>query len=270
MGGVCVVAVLLLLAVLNPLGGTYTDSASLVRAAQPSVVEIRARLPEGVSVGSGFVLDRSGLIVTNRHVIDSAIEAVVILDDERRLPVQGFILADKVHDMAVLKVDFGDSRPPALRLCKTLSASGERVMAIGSPQAVARTVSDGIVRNTLKGSKIRELIRDKIVEEWEEAVQATPQALDAQVEMFLTHSGISWLDKSGDNITWIQTNAEITHGNSGGPLINFRKEVVGVNTLGFSVDKFGEGFNFAVSAHHIRTLLEEFPDRKVRPLSDLP
>lgn len=238
----------------------FHDTPSLVAAVLPSVVEIHAVTPEGNATGSGFILDRSGLIVTNHHVINNATSAEVVLYDDRKLPVAGFIFADVVHDMAVIKVDFKGKAPPALRLAAELPSIGEGVVTIGSSEGLTGTVSEGVVRNVLKGSDTRELVRNTLI-------KSQPQM--SKEQLLLLKLVDPKLNPSGDSVTWIHVDAAINHGNSGGPLLNFRKEVVGINTWGLS--EFGlEGFNFAGSAHHVVALLNEYPDRKVRPLSELP
>ena len=140
------------------------------------------------SLGSGFIIDASGLVVTNNHVIADADEINVILNDGSKLPAQ-LVGKDSKSDLAMLRVKtdktlkavkFGDS--DKLRL-------GEWVVAIGNPFSLGGTVTAGIV-----SARNRDI-------------------------------------NSGPYDNYIQTDAAINRGNSGGPLFNLNGEVVGVNHL---------------------------------------
>jgi serine protease Do len=142
------------------------------------------------SLGSGFVINASGYVVTNEHVIDQASEVQVIFSDSTKLPAQ-VIATDNAHDLAVLKVD-----PPKPLPTIALGASddlliGEPVYAIGNPFGYAGTMTRGIV-------------------------SATHRQLD--------------FGKGRIYKNLIQTDASINPGNSGGPLINAYGQVIGINT----------------------------------------
>jgi len=164
------------------------------------------RTPRKVnSLGSGFIIDASGIVVTNNHVISDADEIHVILNDGTKLDAK-LLGRDKKTDLALLKVKsvqplpavkFGDS--DRLRL-------GEWVIAIGNPFSLGGSVSAGIV-----SARNRDI-------------------------------------KSGPYDNYIQTDAAINRGNSGGPLFNLDGEVVGVNTAIFSPSGGSIGIGFAVPA----------------------
>ena len=171
------------------------------------------RTPRRVnSLGSGFIIDPSGLVVTNNHVIADADEINVILNDGNKLPAQ-LIGKDTKSDLALLRVHtdkplkavkFGDS--DKLRL-------GEWVVAIGNPFSLGGTVTAGIV-----SARNRDI-------------------------------------NSGPYDNYIQTDAAINRGNSGGPLFNLNGEVIGVNTAIISPSGGSIGIGFAVPsssavAHH--------------------
>ncbi|VAW15749.1 HtrA protease/chaperone protein [hydrothermal vent metagenome] len=155
------------------------------------------------SLGSGFVIDKSGLVVTNNHVIDGADEIFVIFNDGTKLKatVKG---SDKKTDLALLEVkpkkplvalEFGDSN--ALRV-------GDWVLAIGNPFGLGGTVTAGIV-----SARNRDI-------------------------------------NSGPYDDFIQTDASINRGNSGGPLFNMDGKVVGVNTAIISPSGGSIGIGFSV------------------------
>ena len=164
----------------------------------------RERGPRRVnSLGSGFVIDAAGIVVTNNHVIAEADEITVILNDGTRLKAE-LIGKDQKTDLALLRVKpdkplkavkFGDSE--RLRL-------GEWVIAIGNPFSLGGTVTAGIV-----SARNRDI-------------------------------------NSGPYDNYIQTDASINRGNSGGPLFNLEGEVVGVNTAIISPSGGSIGIGFAV------------------------
>jgi serine protease Do len=164
----------------------------------------RERSPRRVnSLGSGFIIHESGIVVTNNHVISEADEVTVILNDGSRLKAE-IIGKDQKTDIALLRVKpdkplravkFGDS--DKLRL-------GEWVIAIGNPFSLGGTVTAGIV-----SARNRDI-------------------------------------NSGPYDNYIQTDAAINRGNSGGPLFNLDGEVVGVNTAIISPSGGSIGIGFAV------------------------
>src|SRR5262245_23782234 len=168
----------------------------------------RERGPRRVnSLGSGFIIDASGIVVTNNHVIADSDEITVILNDGTRLKAE-LIGTDKKVDLALLRVKsdkplkavtFGDS--DKLRL-------GEWVIAIGNPFNMGGTVTAGIV-----SARNRDI-------------------------------------NSGPYDNYIQTDAAINRGNSGGPLFNLDGEVIGINTAIISPGSGGGsvGIGFAVPA----------------------
>ena len=144
-------------------------------------------------LGSGFVVDRSGIILTNNHVVAGADEVVVRLSDDRRFAAR-VLGSDPPTDVAVIRLD----KPPADLQTVTLGDServrvGDYVLAIGNPLGLGQTVTMGIVsaKNRMLGEKLGDI--------------------DPRFEDF------------------IQTDAAINQGNSGGPLFNFRGEVIGIN-----------------------------------------
>jgi S1-C subfamily serine protease len=140
--------------------------------------------------GSGFLIDKSGVILTNSHVINGADKVTVTLKDGRIFEgkVRGF---DEVTDLAVVKIN-GTDLPIAPLGDSDAIAVGEWAIAVGNPLGLDNTVTLGIV-STLKRSSAQVGIPDK-------------------------------------RLDFIQTDAAINPGNSGGPLLNDRGEVIGINT----------------------------------------
>jgi len=171
------------------------------------------------SLGSGFIIDTSGLVVTNNHVIAGADEVNVILNDGTTLKAE-IIGRDTKTDLALLKVKpdkplkavkFGDS--DKLRL-------GEWVIAIGNPFSLGGTVTAGIV-----SARNRDI-------------------------------------QSGPYDNYIQTDAAINRGNSGGPLFNLNGEVVGVNTAIISPSGGSIGIGFAVPSKTVVPVIDQLREFK--------
>jgi len=190
--------------------------AYIYETAGPSVVHITSRTEvwdfwRGVvpqeGTGSGFVYDTQGRIVTNNHVIEGASEIEVVLADGTVLSAE-VVGTDAYYDLAVLGVDPAQLPAPPLPLgsAETLRV-GQRVLAIGNPFGLDRTLTTGVI-----------------------------SALDRTIE-----------SESGSLVgNAIQTDAAINPGNSGGPLLNSRGEVIGVNTAITSPSGGSVGIGFAV------------------------
>jgi serine protease Do len=174
------------------------------------------------SLGSGFVIDSAGIIVTNNHVIEGADEITANFNDGTKLQAT-LIGTDEKTDIAVLKVEptkplraipFGDSE--ALRV-------GDWVMAIGNPFGLGGTVTVGIV-----SARNRDI-------------------------------------NSGPYDNFIQTDASINRGNSGGPLFNMEGEVIGINTAIISPTGGSIGIGFAIpstTALNVINQLREFGETR--------
>lgn len=162
--------------------------------------------PPRQSVGSGVIISEDGYIVTNNHVIEGAGEIQVVLNDKRQYAAR-VVGIDASTDLAVLKVDA--ARLPAIPLGNSDRVEvGEWVIAVGNPFRLTSTVTAGIVG-----------------------------ALGRRVNII----------EGSDSIEdFIQTDAAISPGNSGGALVNLRGELVGINTAIASRSGWYEGYGFAV------------------------
>jgi serine protease Do len=196
-----------------------TGDAGIVQQVSPAVVnfsewKVRAATqpnqpPRRVKVyASGFVIDPSGLIVTNKHVVDGALDMNVIFSNGDRVPAR-LLVAAPMLDLAVVKVDVGNPLP-ALKWGDSDSLRvGDPVLTMGNPLGLGMSVSAGIV------SALNRDLHD------------------------------SPLD------SYIQTDAAINYGNSGGPLIDSNGDVVGIDTALYNPEATGGfiGIGFAIPSN---------------------
>jgi len=181
------------------------------------------------SVGSGFLIDADGHIVTNYHVAGKARQLMVTLSNKERIEAV-LIGGDPQTDLAVIQIprekvaEFG-LEPLAFGRSSSLRV-GEFVMALGSPLALARTMTFGIVSNLER---------------------YLPQGMSLPTG-----------ERTGDFNTWIQTDAAINPGNSGGPLVNLSGDVVGVNARGAM---FADNIGFAIPADTARAVVTDLIER---------
>lgn len=170
-----------------------------------------------VGQGSGFIIDPSGVILTNAHVVDNANKVTVTLKDGRifKGEVKG---VDEITDLAVVKINAQGADLPIAPLGDSSTVRvGDWAIAVGNPVGLDNTVTLGII-STLGRSAAKAGIPDKRVE-------------------------------------FIQTDAAINPGNSGGPLLNAQGEVIGINTA-IRADAMGIGFAIPINqAKSLQTLL---------------
>ena len=168
-----------------------------------------------VSLGSGFIIDPRGIVVTNNHVIDNADEITVTLHDGReyKATVRG---RDRDTDLAVLEINNPNTRFPALRWGGEGKARvGDWVIAIGNPFGLGGSVTVGIV-----SARNRDI-------------------------------------NSGQYDDYIQTDAAINRGNSGGPLFDMDGNVIGVNTAIFSQTGGSVGVGFSIPSDLAQTVIDQ-------------
>jgi len=169
------------------------------------------------SLGSGFIIDSSGYIVTNHHVIEGADEITVLLHDGSSLEAE-VIGSDEKTDLAVLKVSNGGPLPSAEWGDSDETRIGDWVIAIGNPFGLGGTVTAGIV-----SARERDI-------------------------------------KAGPYDDFIQTDAAINRGNSGGPMFNLDGEVIGINSVIISPYGGSAGIGFAIASNLARNVIEQLRD----------
>jgi 2-alkenal reductase len=214
------------------LGVTESEDllVKLYKEVNPGVVAIQVLTPEGTGLGSGFVIDKEGHIVTNYHVIEGNTELEI--DFPSGYKTRGIVVGtDTDSDLAILKVDAPPEQIHPLRLGdSSLLQVGQMVLAIGNPFGLSGTMTTGII-----------------------------SGLGRTLESMRQAPG-------GDNFTAgdvIQTDTAINPGNSGGPLINLDGEVIGVNrairTLNFTAEEepVNSGIGFAIAVNILKRVAPE-------------
>lgn len=176
------------------------------------------------NIGSGFIVSEDGLIITNKHVVsDTEASYRVFTNDEKEYTVER-IYRDPLNDLAILKVNAGGLKSLPLGDSDNVKL-GQMAIAIGTPLGeFTNTVTTGIISGLGRGI-------------------TAGSAYEGFVEKL-------------DNV--IQTDAAISAGNSGGPLLNSRGEVVGINT---AIAQEGQNIGFAIPSKVVSQLLSDFDKR---------
>ncbi len=228
-----------------PLGGASSPAATTIaqrdaaltedesinvriyRQASPAVANILTKATEYdffmdpvpiEGAGSGFVIDPRGYILTNFHVVEGAQSIEVVLGDQSRYPAK-YIGADQRNDVALIKIDPKGKRLVALALGDSGAIQvGQKVLAIGNPFGFQSTLTTGVV-----------------------------SALGRTVQTSQT----TFIDEA------IQTDAAINRGNSGGPLINSRGEVIGINSAIYTPTGTTAGIGFAIPINTAKSIAND-------------
>jgi S1-C subfamily serine protease len=216
------------------------QNIAVYKKALPSVVNITSTevrfdffygpVPQ-TGQGSGFILNKEGLILTNNHVIENGQKVEVTLSNKNHYKAQ-VVTVDKGHDLALLKIDAPNLVPATLAESSSDLVVGQRVYAIGNPFGLSGTMTRGII------SAIRSV----------RGPENNP------------------IDDA------IQTDASVNPGNSGGPLLNSRGEVIGITTMIASngADQ-SSGIGFAIPINTAKAVLDDFAKygRIRRPTLDI-
>jgi len=175
------------------------------------------------SLGSGIIVDPRGYILTNAHVVSKAQNVkAVIFGFERRAYTAEIIRKDLANDIAILKIQPDGPLPTAVLGDSDMIKVADRVLAVGSPFGLEHTVTAGIISDDS---------RDLVVE------------------------GQTYQDM-------IQTDAAINRGNSGGPLVNVKGEVIGMNTAIYAPTGVFTGIGFAIPINRVKPIMNEILAKK--------
>ena len=190
-------------------------------AGQPGMPQMKPQRPaqKAQAVGTGFIVDAKGWIVTNYHVAGKADSITVTLADGRKLPAK-LMGGDEKTDLALLKVESDKPLPFVSFGDATKVRVGQPVMAVGNPFGLGGTVTTGIV--SARGRDIH----------------------------------------SGPFDDYIQTDAAINRGNSGGPLFDMDGKVIGINTAIFSPTGGNIGLGFAIPSSLAEPVVAQLKDQR--------
>ena len=163
--------------------------------------------------GSGVIVSPEGLAITNQHVVDKAIRINCVLGNKEQVPAT-LLGQDKETDLALIQLKFEGGALPFAELGDSDNLTeGQFVMALGSPFGFTRSVSLGIISNTQRYIGFRTMYKYNL---------------------------------------WLQTDAAIDPGNSGGPLVDSNGSVIGINTIGI----MGSGLAFSIPSNEVRKVVE--------------
>lgn len=215
---------------------SYADSLESIRPAVVSVYSskiVREQIPEFLrqygmrgseqkqrGLGSGVIISTDGYIITNNHVVEEADELKVLLNDDREFTAK-LIGTDPKTDVAVIKIEV-ENLPAATLADSSKLRVGDVVFAIGNPLGVGQTVTMGIVSATNRHVRI--------------------------------------LDEVAGYEDFIQTDAAINQGNSGGALIDARGRLVGINSAIISTSQGNIGIGFAIPINLASTIMHSLID----------
>ncbi len=198
------------------------ESSAVINAvnnAMPAVVKIQSQTATGGGIGTGFIYNSDGWILTNKHVVDGATQITVLLSDSQELPASLYGI-DPLTDLAIIKVDASGLPTVSIGSSSELT-QGQLAIAIGNPL--------GEFENTVTTGVISGLGRQIVAGD---SASANSEQLN----------------------NLIQTDAAINPGNSGGPLLDSGGQVIGVNT---AVSQEAQGIGFAIPIDVAKPIMQQ-------------
>jgi serine protease Do len=176
--------------------------------------QMQQPIPHETALGSGFIIDPSGLVVTNNHVVDGGRKVTVVLQDGRKFTAK-VLGRDPKTDLALLKIEAHQTLPYVSWGDSSTARPGDWVVAVGNPFGLGGTVSAGIV--SARGRDIHE----------------------------------------GPYDDFLQIDAPINRGNSGGPTFNLDGQVIGINTAIYSPSGGSVGIGFAIPSNLAKSVVAQ-------------
>ena len=195
------------------------DASLEIGSSNPKINDFfKPQKPQQVSLGSGFIIDEDGFILTNNHVIEGAKEIVVTLADESSFDADVVGTDDKT-DLALIKIEAGKKLTFAKLGDSDKIRVGDWILAIGNPFGLGGSVTAGII-----SAKSRDI-------------------------------------EAGAYDNFIQTDASINQGSSGGPMFNMSGEVIGINSAIFSTNGGSMGIGFAVPINLSKFVISQLKEK---------
>lgn len=184
------------------------------------------------SLGSGVIIRESGLVVTNAHVAEGAEDITVVLQDRREVEAE-VVMVDDRSDLALLQIKNDDQgRFPSVTLGDSRRIEvGDLVLALGNPFGVGQTVTSGI---------ISAVARTAILDGGQRGARSRDRG------------------ETGRGGYFIQTDAAVNPGNSGGALVAMSGEVIGINTLIYSKSGASHGIGFATPSNLVKAMVRAY------------
>lgn len=224
--------------------GSDTDLSmtDLIERVEPSIVRIKVLSRDGSEgIGSGCFIDDEGKIVTNYHVVASAVQVTVSTADGKQTESPGFVSKVRGKDIAIIQIDPTELNVVPIPIATEVPAKGEKIAAFGAPQGFNFSATEGIVSGLRTGQEIHDTLQ-----EMNRTGEYTGKGYDVETN-------------------WIQSSAAISGGNSGGPLVNMKGEMVGVNTWTHSG---GQNLNFATTVAEVGDVFMS-RENKLQPYHNL-
>lgn len=200
------------------------DIADVIDRAEKSVIRIDVAGIGGGSLGSGFVIDSNGMFVTNVHVLAGASKAVAHFENGESYEIKGTYFIDVHRDICIGQLDGKDF--PAITVSTASARKGDQIVALGCPHGLSFSATRGIVSAIRSRDEFRKMVGRPKMEG-----------------------------------TWIQVDAAVSGGNSGGPMINSVGEVVAMSTFASRGD--AQNLNFGVSAADIRDAIDQAQNKEL-------
>ena len=232
--------------------GNDAERKKVFARVNPAVVQVK----QEHSLGSGFVIyvdGDSAIAGTNYHVVEGAKKITIFFpatdrDMKEAYEADGYIDIQPERDLALVHFKLKGRKVVPLPFAKELPEQGDTVYTFGSPVGQPNVIAPGMVSSVRTGKEVAALM-DRLGKDV--YVKAMRYTMDAN---------------------WIQHTAPMSHGNSGGPLVNEKGEVVGLNTMNFAAEgsaNSGQALNYAISATHLDKLLQSANKSNVKAWSTL-
>ncbi|MGY8767900.1 MAG: trypsin-like peptidase domain-containing protein [Pirellulales bacterium] len=218
--------------------------SELIQKVEKSVVRVSAKSNTGrESTVTGLVLDNRGSILTNYLMFDGAVSATVHFSDDQSTKVLGFRFVDQGKDLIVLQIDASAHPLNPLTIANGDPKKGESLLAFGAPLGLNSSPSEGITAGIRSGNETQLAIKGLVGDDL-------------------------YNDYGYNSATqWIQTTASISLANRGGPLVNMRGELVGINT--WQVPS-AQNLNFAAHANQVSVMQARLAGQPLKSLTSLP
>jgi S1-C subfamily serine protease len=228
------------------------ERQAIIKKVEHSVAKVIVEGENEGGHGSGYVVDDTGIVITNAHVVKPAkqmkkkFKRVYVTfpadGDHKEYETEGWLDVMPKRDLCLLRIKPEGKKLVPLKLCDKIPTPGDTVFTFGSPLGFDNTPAFGHITAYRTGTEIAN------------------NPLMGGKEVFEEQQGYSL------ESTWVQHDAAMSPGNSGGPLLNMKGEVLGLNTWHIPM---GENMNFATSAENIKTLLKD-ASKLVKAWPDLP